>query len=275
MKKTLCILSAALLATACGGTSDTLPQHKVSDTLVKTAQTMTENAVNSAADKAVEVAQANKDEVARAAKALTTGAHPDANNNLYSLAQLKEGVHFEKLPQPVRTITPGKVEVTEVFAYSCGHCYKFESYIQPWKTTLPDYIEVVQSPAVWRKQMEMHARIVYTGKALGVFDQVHARTFKAIHEEGKRLTNETSIARIFAEFGIDEEKFKGAFNSFGVKSQVTQAASRAKGMRITGTPEVVVDGKYRISTGMPGVQTQPNMLKIAHSIAALVKQEKL
>lgn len=275
MKKTLCILSTVLLASACGGTTDTLPTEKITAKIVKTAQTFANTTASTTADKAAAVAQANKDEIARAAKALTTGAHPDRKSDLFSAAQLKEGVHFEALPQPVRTITPGKIEITEVFAYSCGHCYKFESYIQPWKSTLPDYIEVVHSPVVWRNLMEPHARIVYTGKALGIFDQVHARTFKAIHEENNRLSNEKAIAKMFAEFGVDEEKFKKTYNSFGVDSQVKQAISRAKGMRISGTPEVVVDGRFRISTGMPGVQSQPNMLKVAHSIAALVKQNKM
>jgi len=260
MKKTLCILSTAFLATTFGATAHASPEQ---------------DATHKAAEKAAATVQANTDEVARAAKALMTGGHPDSKADLFSAAQLKEGVHYETLPQKVRTLTPGKIEVTEVFAYSCGHCYKFESYIQPWKSTLPDYIEVVHSPAVWRKQMEPHARILYTSKALGIFDQVHARTFKAIHEEKNRLSSEASIAKLFAEFGIDEAKFKSTYNSFGVKSQVKQATSRAKGMRISGTPEVVVDGRFRISTGMPGVQSQPNMLKVAHSLAALVKQNKL
>ena len=44
-------------------------------------------------------------------------------------------------------------------------------------------------------------------------------------------------------------------------SQVRQAGARARGARITGTPEMMVAGKYRISTRKAG--NQANMLKIA------------
>ena len=57
------------------------------------------------------------------------------------------------------------------------------------------------------------------------------------------------------------EDFSKAFNSFGVTSQVRQAESRARSARITGTPEMVVAGKYRISTRKAG--SQAAMLKIA------------
>ncbi len=44
-------------------------------------------------------------------------------------------------------------------------------------------------------------------------------------------------------------------------SQVRQAVARAKGARISGTPEMMVAGKYRITTRKAG--SQANMLKIA------------
>ena len=43
--------------------------------------------------------------------------------------------------------------------------------------------------------------------------------------------------------------------------QVRQAIARAKGARIAGTPEMMVAGKYRITTRKAG--SQANMLKIA------------
>ena len=57
------------------------------------------------------------------------------------------------------------------------------------------------------------------------------------------------------------EDFSKAIGSFGVSSQARQATARAKAAKITGTPEMMVNGKYRISTRKAG--SQANMLKIA------------
>ena len=32
------------------------------------------------------------------------------------------GVHYEILPQAVRTADPSKIEVNEIFSYTWGHC---------------------------------------------------------------------------------------------------------------------------------------------------------
>ena len=60
---------------------------------------------------------------------------------------------------------------------------------------------------------------------------------------------------------MDAEKFNKAWGSFGVRSQVQQADARARAYKISGTPEVIVNGRYRITTGM--AKGQANMLKVA------------
>lgn len=183
----------------------------------------------------------------------------------------EEGKHYFVLDEPVRTITPGKIEVTEVFWYGCGHCYTFEPVINAWEKTLGDDVELVKSPAVWRKNMETHARIFYTAKVLGVLDQVHERVFEAMHKQGKRLENPDEIYQLFAQAGVEREKFDKVFSSFGVTSQVQQADARARGFKITGTPEMIVDGKYRVSTASAGSQAE--MLKVAKFLIEKVRAE--
>ena len=82
----------------------------------------------------------------------------------------------------------------------------------------------------------------------------------------RRLASESEIAALFTANGVSEEDFTKAYNSFGVSSQVRQASARAKAAQITGTPEMMVNGKYRISTRKAGGQA--NMLKIADFLIA-------
>lgn len=164
------------------------------------------------------------------------------------------GTHYEVLPQPVPTADPGKIEVTEVFWYGCGHCYDFEPLFEAWAENLPDDVAVVRSPAMWDQQgiMERHARIYYTARALGVFDTVHMATFEAMNRHRNQLETEDAIAKLFGEHGVSREDFDRTFNSFGVTSAVKQAESRLRGYRTQGTPEVVVNGTYRVSSRMTG-----------------------
>jgi thiol:disulfide interchange protein DsbA len=159
--------------------------------------------------------------------------------------------------------------VVEFFAYSCGHCYNFEPLLTQWKKQQPEDVAVVPSPAVWSPPMEPHAKAFYTAQALGVLDTMHSALFAAMHVDRKRLTSEDEIRALFVANGVSAENFDKAFNSFGVSNQVTQAIARAKGARVAGTPEMMVAGKYRISTRKAG--SQAGMLKIAEF---LVEKER-
>ena len=180
------------------------------------------------------------------------------------------GTHYEVLPQPVPTTVPGKVEVVEVFWYGCSHCYTFESLAKDWKENLPEHAEFVQMPAIWSSVMELHAKAYYTAKALKVLDKVHMPIFEAMNLKKQKLSSEKEIAELFVANGVAAEKFSKVFNSWGVGQQMKLNMSRQKGYRTQGTPELVVNGKYRISARQTG--SQANMLKVADYLIAKESQ---
>ena len=175
--------------------------------------------------------------------------------------QWVEGEHYDLITPAVRTNSGDDIEVAEFFWYGCNHCYNFEPVLEKWRESKPDDVAVVGSPAMWNPLMEIHARAFYTAKALGVFEEMHPVIFQAINVDRKRLASEDALADLFAAHGVDREDFSRAYNSFGVDSQVRQANARARSARITGTPEMMVNGKYRITTRKAG--SQANMLRIA------------
>ncbi len=171
------------------------------------------------------------------------------------------GEHYDLISPSIRTASPDKIEVVEFFWYGCGHCYTFEPLISTWKKDLPEDVAFRASPAVWNAGMELHARAFYAAQALGVGEELHLPIFQAMNVDRRRLASEDEIAELFAAHGVADEDFRKAFSSFGVGSQVNQANANARSARITGTPEMMVNGKYRISTRKAG--SQANMLKIA------------
>jgi len=168
----------------------------------------------------------------------------------FSCAQAEEyvaGRHYEILDSPSVTRDPSKVEVVEVFWFGCNHCYALESYILPWKKTLPKDVDYWKSHATWNPTLKIHARLFYSAKALGIEDKIVSGAFTAIQREGRFLTGNSELEYFFKGFGVEKEKYLSVSNSFGVNNAVKQADNRMRQWTITGVPTLIVNGKYKVS----------------------------
>jgi len=186
--------------------------------------------------------------------------------------QYVEGTDYDLITPAVRTADPDKIEVVEFFWYGCGHCYNFEPVVGQWKKTLAEDVVFHGSPAMWNKPMELHARAYYTAEVLGVLDTMSPVLFQAMNVDGKRLGSKEEIGALFTANGVSAEDFDKAFESFGVSSQVRQASARARSAKITGTPALMVNGKYHVSTRKAG--SQAGMLKVADFLIAKERAAK-
>jgi thiol:disulfide interchange protein DsbA len=183
-----------------------------------------------------------------------------------------EGKHYVQLPQAVRTSDPSKIEVVEVFSYHCGGCFQFEPVFQAWKKQQSEDVLVVQSHAMWNGAMKALATVFYTAKALKIDDKTHPAIFSALHVERKQFANQDQWIDFLATFGVDRETVAKTYDSFWVKTQVSQADSRARGYGVTSTPELVVNGKYRTSTSMVG--SHGEMLKVVEFLIAKEREAR-
>ena len=180
------------------------------------------------------------------------------------------GAHYTELRAPVNTNDASKVEVIEAFWYGCSHCFRFEPLIVNWENNIPDDVDFVRFPAMWNGLMKVHAQIYYAAEALDALDVVHEHVYNAINIEGNRLQNERQIGALFAKYGVSEADFEAAFNSFSVRTKVNQAEQRMEDYEIRSTPNMIVNGKYLITTG-ENVRTQQEMLEV---VDFLVEKER-
>ena len=178
-----------------------------------------------------------------------------------SEAKWLEGQHYQTLNQPVSVGRRQDVVVTEFFWYGCGHCFTFEPMLSAWGEQLPDGVFLQPSPAVWNEPMRIHAKAFFVAEVLGVKDILHQAIFNAMHIQRKRLVSRLEIRDLFEKNGVDPKKFDVAFDSFGVDSMVRQADQRFRSAKISGTPSIMVAGKYLVET--EGAGSQANMLAIA------------
>lgn len=184
-----------------------------------------------------------------------------------------EGEHYEVLPEPVETrVEEGQIEVTEAFWYGCPHCYNLEEPLNAWVAELPDDVSFQRMPATMGGDWNQHALAFYAAEELGILDAIHDDFFHAIHEEGRSLTGNAEIAEFFSDYGVSEEEAKQALGSFAVKSQVNQANSRMRKMRLMGVPALIVDGRYLVSPSSAG--SLANMPQIAEALVGKVREER-
>ncbi|WP_282040571.1 thiol:disulfide interchange protein DsbA/DsbL [Halomonas alimentaria] len=192
---------------------------------------------------------------------------------LASAQNLVEGEHYEVLPEPVETrVDEGQIEVTEAFWYGCPHCYNLEEPLNAWVAELPDDVSFQRMPATMGGDWNQHALAFYAAEELGILDAIHDDFFHAIHEEGRSLTGNAEIAEFFSDYGVSEEEAQQALGSFAVKSQVNQANSRMRKMRLMGVPALIVDGRYLVSPSSAG--SLANMPQIAEALVGKVREER-
>lgn len=165
---------------------------------------------------------------------------------------IEEGIDYTELGKPQSTETGGKVEILEVFMYSCPHCFHLEPTIDKWLETKPESAELRRMPAVFGPKVVPHARAFYAAEMMGVEDKLHMPLFRALHEQKKQIYDEDALVEFAVEQGIDGEEFRKTYNSFAVDMKVRRAQEMGKRYGVDGVPSVIVNGKYRTSPSQTG-----------------------
>ncbi|WP_237059932.1 thiol:disulfide interchange protein DsbA/DsbL [Microbulbifer sediminum] len=198
--------------------------------------------------------------------------------------KFKAGQHYQVLPQAVPQSDDSKIQVTELFWYGCGHCYHFEPLLNQWKADMPADVALDKIPAIWQPVMEVHARLYYVADAMGVLDKMHQPIFNAINNQREMFANRDgrewnpdmdAIRELFNEHGADGDKAVKLMNSFAINSKVKQGMANQRAYQLSGTPEVVVAGKYRISSSLPGFKGKSNGQQLMLEVADyLIEKER-
>jgi thiol:disulfide interchange protein DsbA len=164
----------------------------------------------------------------------------------------KEGVEYVKIDEPVKTSHPDKVVVTEVFWYGCPHCFRFEPYIEQWKSRMPEGVVFESVPSVLNPSWMEHARAFFALEAMGESEKVHKPLFNAIHLKNQRLNSLDTLAAFVGALGVDEKAFRDHFHSFPVDTQVRKVKQQERKYGHRGVPAVIINGKYRTSGSQAG-----------------------
>lgn len=224
-----------------------------------------------ACTKPAETADATNAPIADVASNAATEA-PAADAAMPSVAaetnaktNLVEGTDYVTIAngQPLQPLD-GKVEVVEVFAYWCGHCFAFEPSIEAWKAKLPADVRFTPVPLSGGANDTL-ARVYYAAETTGMLDKVHGAVFSAIHAERSLPPNASAdeILAALGKKGVDTKTLGDAMNSFAMTARLGQGFGFAQRSGVEGTPTLIVNGKYRVSG-----KSQNEQLQIVNGLIA-------
>lgn len=159
-------------------------------------------------------------------------------------APLAEG-DFRTLTPPQPTSNPGKIEVIEFFSFACPHCNAFYPLLTTWAAKQPNDVVLVQVPVGFNRPPWINLqRAYYALQSSGDIGRLEGALFHAIHEEGRQLFDEQSLADWVGANGGNSDKFAAAYASFAVNNQTVQSDSEAEMYGVEGVPTMAVNGEY-------------------------------
>ena len=148
-----------------------------------------------------------------------------------------EGTDYEVVKAEVAPLQKDKIEVTEFFAYWCPHCKDLEPILLKHAKTFKKDTVLRTEHIVWDEGRDFgFARLAAAVKQAGLRDQADPVIFEAFASQ-----------RI--DLGKDDElrQWLAAYDSFSNKNMAEQMKRWTEQYEITGTPTVIVGGKYKVN----------------------------
>ena len=92
------------------------------------------------------------------------------------------------------------------------------------------------------------ARAYITTEMLGIADESHMAMMDAIWKEKRQFRTVDELADFYTGFGVEKSAFLSNFQSFAADSTLRKSQRDVQLFGITGTPSLVVNRKYRVTS---------------------------
>lgn len=143
----------------------------------------------------------------------------------------------------------GKIEVVEVFGYTCPHCASFQPLVNAWKAKLPADVRFTYVPAPFGGYWIPYAKAFYAAESMGVLGRSHDAVFQALHLDRTlpiQGATPQELGKFYARFGADAKTFASNMQSFAVDAKVSRAKQFIQRSGVDATPMMMVNGRYRV-----------------------------
>lgn len=158
-----------------------------------------------------------------------------------------EGKDYTVLPKAIPQEQANKIEVLEFFGYFCVHCYHLDPVLLKHARNFPSDTYLRTQHVVWQPEMLGLARVAAAVNQSGLKYQANPAVFDAVYNQKLKLEDPATFKAWAAQQkSFDGQKLIAAYDSFGNQAQAKKMEEMTNTYQISGTPTVVVGGKYQV-----------------------------
>lgn len=140
-----------------------------------------------------------------------------------------------------------KIEVLEFFGYFCVHCYHLDPILLKHAQSFPADTYLRTEHVVWQPEMLGLARVAAAVNQSGLKYQANSAVFQAVYEQKINLADTATFKQWAAQQkSFDGQKLIAAYDSFSNQAQAKKMEELTNTYQISGTPTVIVGGKYQV-----------------------------
>jgi len=261
---TLTVLSLIISACSKEDPAPVAASPVVAETTTDTAETTTEEGTTETTESVVVVEESAAEAEPVDQKIVLAQTGEVATTQSW---KFREGSNFTRMIPTQPTVGGAdKIEVAEIFMYTCPHCYDLEAYINPWADSKDPGVRFVRIPAIFNQTAQLHAQLYYTEVFLAQSGKLtdpkafRNMVFEELHRKGNPLNSESMIRRLFTRVGVSEDDFNRTWGSFEVNQALRKAADLSRRYGVASVPMIVVNGKYRTDAGSAG--SYPKLIEL-------------
>ncbi len=162
---------------------------------------------------------------------------------------------FASLPGKYEVIIPNippeaksldRVNIDEVFSFTCPHCFELSKKIPFLKKVFKDKVKITVRPIGWIG--ENPGRLYYIGLKKGRGHQVRNRIFSFVFDQNLvKQINQKDILRNIAILEGFSGDFDKLMESPEIVKQMKDSIALAKYAQIESTPTIIIEGSITVS----------------------------
>jgi thiol:disulfide interchange protein DsbA len=160
------------------------------------------------------------------------------------------GADYDEIPagQPYEPVA-GKIEVAEIFSYTCPHCAQFEPQVLDWRAKQTADVKFTPIAGPFGANPIPFEKAFYAAQTLGLVDKTHEAMFRAVHIDQSidyRTVNDQTFGEFYAKYGVKPADFIGTMNSFAITAKGKRAEQFMARSGVDASPSLVINGKYLV-----------------------------
>lgn len=143
----------------------------------------------------------------------------------------------------------GKIEVAEIFSYTCPHCAQFEPLLVDWRKKQTADVKFTPIAGPFGGNPIPFEKAFYAAQTLGLVEKTHEAMFRAVHIDQSiayQSVTDEQLGAFYAKYGVKAADFIGTMNSFAINAKGKRAEQFMQRSGVDASPSLVINGKYLV-----------------------------